>query len=237
MISVVVCARPTLIEPLQRHGLISLPSSWSGPSKQILHCGDPLEGTLAVVASFASSTPCMLAAGRKCHVCFSISYKYDAWLRPGHVWSPFDLPVPGTTMGIEEGSPKSWGVPKETKSTRCHSGSLNVFGTWKVGNSSRVPFQTRACHSLASPGLPTRWHSETSPQIYTIANICPYPNLGIIPLHAHVMAGFYGQILWPNFTAKFMASIYGQHGCSETFAHRPLLIYCLFSFALGSPIL
>ena len=65
MILMVVWAKHTLIEPLQRHGLISLPSSWSGPSKHILHWGDPLEGMLPGVASFAPSvSTCMLAGGR-----------------------------------------------------------------------------------------------------------------------------------------------------------------------------
>jgi len=88
-------------------------------------------------------------------------------------------------MGMGEGSLKPWDSPKETQSNRYHSGPLNVFKTWRVGNYPRVPFQTRACQSPASLGLPTRWHSETPPQIYRIANICLHSDLGVLSLRAH----------------------------------------------------
>jgi len=103
MKSMVVCARPTLIEPLQRHGLINLPSSWSGPSKQILHCGDPLGGVLVVIASFAPSTPCMLATDRKCHVRPITHHNLGP---TGHVDPLFDLSVRETAMGMGRGIPK-----------------------------------------------------------------------------------------------------------------------------------
>lgn len=54
--------RPTLIEPLHRHGLINRPSSWSGPSKQIRHCAGPFEGTLRGLAPFTSPTPLFMLA-------------------------------------------------------------------------------------------------------------------------------------------------------------------------------
>jgi len=68
----IVCVKTcTLIEPLQRHGLISLPSSWSGPSKQILHCVGPFEGIFPVLsfASFSLFVLGMLTVGTERATC------------------------------------------------------------------------------------------------------------------------------------------------------------------------
>ena len=148
MISVVICASlPTLIEPLQRQGLISLPSSWSGPSKHILHCGGPLEGKLVVVGSFVLSTSCMLAASRRCATCVSISY--SSWFR-SVTWVPLLTSPCGEPRWIwGEGSPKTSGFTKRKQ--------INPLSFWTSEHlwdmeSWKLSFQTRACQSLASPG-------------------------------------------------------------------------------------
>jgi len=130
VISIIVGARPTLIEPLQRHGLISLPSSWSGPSKQILHCGDPLEGTLVVVASFAPSTACMLASGRKCHVCFD-------HLTPGSVRSRGPAFRAGNRDGYRERIPKTLSFAPKNQINPLSFSIPECLWDTGVGNSPR----------------------------------------------------------------------------------------------------
>ena len=73
---------------------------------------------------------------------------------------------------------------------------------------------------LVSRLVGTRRH----PQIYSIGNIRLYPNLGVLPLHAHAMAKGYKA----------------SHGCPKMPLNRLCLIYCLFCFAVclcGPPLL